>query len=321
MQGTSLVVHSHLEPTTCYYLLVTGTLSESEGLRAAAMAYLDARPGPRVDYRWTSQFIYEGERIALMDRGRGIRKPRFLEAALAVTTAFTPPGRTPPYADVIGPDGLQRYKYQGADPERYDNVALRQAMRLRVPIIWFVGVADGLYEPIYPVWVIGEEQADRQFVFALDPVQRFITPGTDMDLATRRYVERTTKARLHQPVFRAKVMVAYGERCAVCSLGHRELLDAAHIIPDGSPGGDPVVPNGLSLCKIHHAAFDHRILGIRPDLTLHVRQDILSEVDGPMLRHGLQEMHNQGLRVIPQHRAARPDRLRLEERYAAFVAS
>src|SRR3712207_7569771 len=44
-----------------------------------------------------------------------------------------------------------------------------------------------------------------------------------------------TRRRLHQPVFASQVMVAYETRCAVCSLNHRELLDAAHIIPDSAP--------------------------------------------------------------------------------------
>ncbi len=44
-----------------------------------------------------------------------------------------------------------------------------------------------------------------------------------------------------------------------------------------------------SLCsKLRHAAFDRHILGIRPDLVTEVRHDILGEIDGPMLRHGLQ---------------------------------
>src|SRR3546814_18676238 len=76
----------------------------------------------------------------------------------------------------------------------------------------------------------------------------------------------------------------------MCELKHVELLDAAHIVSDAL-GGAPVVPNGLALCKIHHAAFDHQIIGLRPDHVLEVREDVLDEIDGPMLRHGLQEMH------------------------------
>ena len=116
----------------------------------------------------------------------------------------------------------------------------------------------------------------------------------------RRYAERLTKTRLHQRVFRSQVLLAYAGKCAICHLKHSELLDAAHIIADGQPNGEPVVPNGLSLCKIHHAAFDHKILGIRPDLTLHVRQDVLEEIDGWMLRGGIQGVHDKRLEVLPE---------------------
>lgn len=290
-------------------------------LREAAMAWLDRRPTSRVDFNWLSSFEYEGTRIALMDRQRGIRKPAGLQAALAIRTTFTPPGQLPPYADDIGPDGLQRYKYRGTDPQHPENVALRRARDLDLPLIWFVGVASGVYEPIYPVWVVGDDPKSLEFAIAVDPAQRLITPSTDLSPAMRAYAERLTKQRLHQPVFRTQVLLAYEGRCTVCNLGHAELLDAAHIIADGKPNGLPVVPNGLAMCKIHHAAFDSRILGIRPDLTLHLRQDILDEVDGPMLRHGLQDMHNKKLMRLPTMAAARPDRSRLEERYEEFLAS
>jgi len=137
----------------------------------------------------------------------------------------------------------------------------------------------------------------------------------------RRYAERLTKARLHQRVFRTQVLLAYDGRCAVCRLRHAELLDAAHISGDGQPNGQPVVPNGLAMCKIHHGAFDNGILGVRPDLTLHIRQDVLDEVDGWMLRGGLQDVHDKQLEIIPAPRAAQPDTVRLEERYSQFLVA
>lgn len=291
-----------------------------ERIRDAAMAWLDARPLVHVDYQFASQFTFEGERIALMDRGRGIRKPAGLSAAISIQTAFQRPGGDRPYDDAIGPDGLQRYKYEGTDPDFWTNVALRRALQLELPVIWFFGVADSRYEPIYPVWIVGEERQEHQFVLAVDPSQRFLAPGMSLDERSRRYVERTTKQRLHQRVFRSQVLEAYASRCTVCNLAHVALLDAAHIVPDGQPNGEPVVPNGMAMCKIHHAAFDSKILGIRPDLTLHIRQDILDEVDGPMLRHGLQEMHGQPLMHLPARSWARPDPARIEQRYEEFLA-
>lgn len=289
-------------------------------LRAAAMTWLDGRPHQRVEWSWLSTFEFGGQRVPLMDRQRGIRKPAGFEAALAIRTTFTKPGQEPPYLDAIGTDGLQRYKYRGDDPQHPENIALRKAGELGMPLIWFVGVASGQYEPLYPVWVVGDEPEQLQFALALDAAQRLVTPNMKMDADTRAYVERQTKQRLHQRVFRTQVLLAYRGRCTVCNLGHRQLLDAAHIIADGRPHGQPVVPNGMAMCKIHHAAFDSCIVGIRPDLTLHVRQDILEEIDGPMLRHGIQEMHDKKLMVLPAVRAARPDVARLEERYAEFLA-
>lgn len=44
------------------------------------------------------------------------------------------------------------------------------------------------------------------------------------------------------------------------------------------------------MCKLHHAAFDRNIVGLRPDLIVEIRNHILEEVGGPMLRHGLQDL-------------------------------
>jgi putative restriction endonuclease len=122
---------------------------------------------------------------------------------------------------------------------------------------------------------------------------------------------------MHQVAFRQRVISAYRERCAVCRLRHRELLDAAHILPDTHPRGEPVVSNGLALCKLHHAAFDSYILGVRPDLTVEIRIDILREGDGPMLLHGLQGF--QGARIgIPGSPRLRPNKEFLAERFETF---
>ncbi|MGH9918940.1 MAG: hypothetical protein ACRD6W_08750 [Nitrososphaerales archaeon] len=65
------------------------------------------------------------------------------------------------------------------------------------------------------------------------------------------------------------------------------------------------MPNGLSLCKIHHAAYDVTILGVRSDLVVEVAPHLVKEVNGPMLTHGLQGMAGVRL-LIPRERAAQP---------------
>lgn len=284
------------------------------------MAWLDTRPTSHVEYQWLTQFEVDGTRLPLIDRQRGIRKPAVLNAALSIRTTFTPDDQPPPYADDMGVDGLQRYKYRGTDPDHAENRALRAAFEQQLPIIWFLGIAKATFEPIYPVWVIADDRKKLEFTLAVDTSQRLLTPGTS-DPELRRYAERVTRQRLHQPIFRSRVLHAYGGKCSICRLKHSELLDAAHIIGDREPGGDPVVPNGISLCKIHHAAFDHGILGIRPDLTIHTREDILEEVDGWMLRGGIQDVHNRRLEILPSEQKSMPDPARLERRYAEFLSA
>jgi putative restriction endonuclease len=43
------------------------------------------------------------------------------------------------------------------------------------------------------------------------------------------------------------------------------LLDATHIVGDVELGGAATVRNGLSLCAIHHRAFDQDLVGVSPD--------------------------------------------------------
>jgi putative restriction endonuclease len=167
---------------------------------------------------------------------------------------------------------------------------------------------------------VGEDRASRKFRIAIDDETFALTTATADNadaLPRRRYVTSVQLRRLHQQRFSAHVIAAYRRRCAVCRLRHRELLDAAHILPDGHPRGDPVVPNGLSLCKIHHAAFDANIVGVRPDRVVEIRADVLREADGPMLLHGLQGFHNKPL-WLPRHAHQLPDGERLEERYEQF---
>lgn len=130
----------------------------------------------------------------------------------------------------------------------------------------------------------------------------------------RKYAETIVRTRLHQPLFRAKVLHAYSGSCTVCDLRHAELLDAAHITPDVAEHGVAHVRNGLAMCKLHHAAYDRSLMGITPDYEVRIDSELLEEIDGPMLRHGLQDMHGREIR-LPANRNARPDRDRLAERF------
>jgi len=134
----------------------------------------------------------------------------------------------------------------------------------------------------------------------------------------RSYLTSNILTRVHQRSFRERVLMAYQNQCSLCKLKHIELLDAAHIIADKEDIGDPIVQNGLALCKIHHAAFDNNFIGINPDYIIKIQTDLLTETDGPMLRYGIQSLNNSRL-ILPADKRNWPDKVRLEIRFSEFL--
>ena len=282
------------------------------------------RYGPELEWSLlASGFRFRDERIPLVNQ-RGIWKPRHLGMPLSIRTS-----PSNPYRDSFDPETLLlHYRYFGSDPEHADNAGLRELIGEQRPVAYFHGIREGRYLAVWPAFIVADDPAVLTFTVAVDhadfardqwTAQRegsSLAAAGDRELE-RRYATRTTLARIHQRVFRDRVLRAYRSRCAFCRLRREPLLDAAHIVPDRDPSGDPVVPNGLSLCKIHHAAFDGMFLGVTPKGVIHVRPDLLREKDGPMLRHGLQGLHEQPIHR-PRRAADHPDPDRLDLRYREF---
>lgn len=263
-------------------------------------------------------FSLDGRRIPLMGPS-GIWKPAVCELPLSITTTVGGP-----YDDSFDRRaGTLRYAYRGTDPSHRDNRGLRRAMVERVPVIYFHAVEPGSYVAAYPVFVIEDDPAQLRFSLQVDDIQAADRPSYEglaviEDPEPRRaYVTATFRRRLHQVAFRERVIRAYAQRCSLCRLSHQELLDAAHITPDSDLEGEPVVSNGIALCKLHHAAFDRFFFAIRPDYLIEVRPSILAESDGPMLVVGLQEIHGQRIH-LPRRAIEAPDPARLERRYEQF---
>lgn len=267
-------------------------------------------------------FEFQGQRVPLVGP-QGIFKPRVMASPLSITTAFNGP-----YSDAMGPEGLE-YRYRGTDPGHRDNVGLRNLMRARAPLIYFHALVPGKYLAWWPVYVVADDPKRLTFTVAVDDAttlsrsaenERLAVADEEVTRIRRQYVTSVATRRVHQAAFRERVISAYREACALCHLRHVELLDAAHIIPDSDPDGEPEVKNGLALCKLHHAAFDRHFLAIRPDYVIVVRDDILAETDGPVLRHGLQGFHNKSIQ-IPRKLIEQPDKSLLERRYESFLAA
>lgn len=291
--------------------------SLDEQIRLAAFNWLQQQTDIHSDVL-TRELLAEGfnfqdERIALVSP-QGIFKPKLMKYPLTITT--TTQG---PYDDSFSNDGYLIYSYRGTNIHHGDNLGLRECMNRTLPLIYLHSIIPGKYVPFWPVYIVGDDPSSLSFKVALDDfksVNREKGRVYESD-ARRIYLTSTIRIRLHQRGFRERVLHAYRSQCTLCKLKHLELLDAAHIIPDGEPESKPTVNNGLSLCKLHHAAFDSFIIGITPDYKIEVRNDVLDEIDGPMLQHALKDLHSKKI-ILPNHKKDYPNKDFLEIRYQRF---
>jgi putative restriction endonuclease len=281
------------------------------------LAVLQAQYGDELPYAGVLNegFPFRGRRVPFLNYQKGIYRAAVQRgpAALSIQTSAKSP-----YADEETDDGFF-YDYRAGSADQPDNRALRAAAALSVPIIYFVATRPGWHRPLYPYFVIGDFPSEQRVLVAPGKLVGAFEepePVPVEDEAERRYVVRETKVRLHQSRFRGAVLVAYRDQCAICRLKEIRLLDAAHITADASPTGQPFVQNGLSMCTIHHRAFDQNLVGVSPDYEVHVSQRLLGDEDGPMLEV-LKGFHGQVIQ-LPVRRRQHPDRERLAARFERF---
>src|SRR5690606_36503922 len=132
-------------------------------------------------------FESEGERIPWVNPQRGIFKPRRMRYSLSIRTVFPRSGARIWYDDqrqvhqqIYQGDDLIDYAFMGTDPKAADNRWLLEAMRERIPIIYFLGVAPGLYQAIVPTYVVGWDAARLKANIAFGPAetQEVVYPET-----------------------------------------------------------------------------------------------------------------------------------------------
>ncbi len=294
-----------------------------ETIRAAAFARvmdLTRRFGGAIPWdAICSPLDLEGEDVRIANRARGIFSPRQMSrGVLSIKTTIPRSGRSARYDDIASDEGFFLYRFQGSDPKSSDNTAMREAFEDQTPLIYFHGVAPGLYQSIHPVYLT--EWCSRSLsVHAVPGEMRQVSNPVQLqgeDL--RRYAVIEAKKRLHQSVFRELVIKAYDGRCALTGLPEKRLLHAAHIMPDRDCRGQPVVNNGIAMSVLHHTAYDQHLLGIDPDLKIHINRSLLEIHDGPTLRYALQHLDGEVVRA-PSHLSDLPSRDYLAERYELFI--
>lgn len=252
----------------------------------------------------------------LVDRQKGIWNPSWLLATLSVLTVLDGP-----YEDKEIADGLWEYRYRSGGTEG-DNRRLQRAADLEVDVIYFREEQPGHYTPYYPVRIVQNDPVEQRVLLARKDLEKIDWTNDDASITAslRSWATREVKIRRHQRKFRELVLAAYETRCAVCQLPIETLLDAAHIDPDSSAEGEPVIDNGLALCKLHHYAYDANVIGVTAGKRIHVAPRILTMTGPTMLQDSLKSFHKRQL-VVPATSHLQPAEPRLARRWKEFTST
>ena len=125
--------------------------------------------------------------------------------------------------------------------------------------------------------------------------------------ASQKLIEsKQTKKRIRKAGFRQAIMGMYDYTCAVCQLrivtmDGESVTEAAHIIPFNISKNDDV-RNGISLCKLHHWAFDAGLISL--DKTYEVIVSELMSERGPT-EWMLTTLRDKSI-LLPEHDALYP---------------
>lgn len=138
--------------------------------------------------------------------------------------------------------------------------------------------------------------------------QLLIQEVSEHDFIYEKQVEQNVeKNPTRSTAFRREIMKMYNYTCAVCKLrvvtmDGESATEAAHIIPFSKVKNDDV-RNGISLCKLHHWAFDRGLISLNKSYRVIV-STLISE-EGPT-DWMLNSMRKKRI-LLPKHKLLYPD--------------
>ncbi|MGX9691011.1 HNH endonuclease [Achromobacter anxifer] len=235
----------------------------------AALNWFDERTGQ--DVSWPAPL---GD-MFLVNKAKGIHKPRGLDYALSVRQSLDGP-----YDDALhwAPDGswYLRYHHEGGNPAYFTNRAMNSCRVAGVPVGVILQVKQKP-NPLYRVLGLGLVADDNDNVFTIrqygsliERVERAVAiqlPVESFDatnvIDARRREMKAIAVRRGQPAFRRRLMEAYNGACAVSGCTTSAVLEAAHISPYRGSNTNQV-NNGILLRADLHTLFDLGLLRIEP---------------------------------------------------------
>lgn len=213
-----------------------------------------------------------GSRRIFLRGSQGIFKPKELSEPLSIQSTLQSR-----YNDVLVEGRKTVYDFLPRSRE-HENDGLKRCGALGLPLIYLLQVKprpDAEYEIFAPVHICGWSDQERAFLVDLSgqpadhvgstttlpelqlTLPQMPAPGDPQEVRelASEYLVTSVQRRIEQARFRRDVLRAYGERCAVCLLRVRPLLDAARLRDGGSD-----VRFGVALCALHLSAYNAGLL-------------------------------------------------------------
>lgn len=292
--------------------LVHHTLSDYDSrFRREAFRWLgtaSAQGTRAIKYHELENFRFEGERISLRNRYKGIWRPRQLDGALSITTSYRADTEFIPYDDSLLGARTSKYHWMGEKAEHPDNAALRDALRLRLPMIWYLGVGEASYLPIFPVYPVDENVSKRYFTLDLGFFASWNLSATAGVLRPNEAQDRDCRRTLLRRMAAAMGSRMYGNRCLICELDYLPLLETIEINPERKFLGD--AENFMLMCVLHARAFQSRVFTLDGDYRVRVSNRFKNISTSETSKH-FAKFDGIRARVLPSNRRERPSKLLL----------
>ena len=126
-----------------------------------------------------------------------------------------------------------------------------------------------LRQTLINTYLLDSKQEILSLIFEEQQISEYsqnLLQYVEQEFSTELVEPIKTENKIRQPGFRRAIMRIYDYTCAVCrlqilTLDGESVTEAAHIVPFKVSKNDDV-RNGISLCKLHHWAFDRYLISV-----------------------------------------------------------
>lgn len=132
---------------------------------------------------------------------------------------------------------------------------------------------------------------DEDFEVLSQVTEHEIVPNSEIVQAVSEPRQRTLSQIIRtrrDNSFRARVLRAYGYRCAFSGI-QLKLVDAAHIVPVSFESSTDETSNGIALSKLHHAAYDRGLITLNEQYQIVYKESEISRLTELNLHGGVAE--------------------------------